>query len=683
MKLFDFVPVKLTILLVTGILLSRFTEIPLDSSAKITGILLVILGLVYFYSKPKLKKTIWFGLTAYITMISLGVLLVNIHNQKNHKNNYTNSPIFIKDSTLFVTLKISNSLKSNKFNDRYVVKILKINENSVEGLSLLNIKKDSMTRIFDVDDILIIKTQIHSIKEPLNPDQFNYKKFLENKYIYSQMYSSYEQVYITSITKSTIYGYADAFRKHIDNKLKEHPFKPDELAIINALLLGQRKELSEDIYNDYKNAGSIHILAVSGLHVGIILIFLNLIFKPIEYLKHGRIYKIILIIICLWSFAIIAGLSASVLRAALMFSFVAVAMNINRPRNTLNILASSAFVLLLFNPNYLFDVGFQLSYFAVVAIVTIFPLLYSYWLPKYWVLDKFWQAFIVSIAAQFGVLPLSIYYFHQIPGLFLLSNVVVIPFLGFILGFGIIVIMLSIVNFLPTFFAIFYGTIISGMNGFFKWIAQQEAFLIQDISFNILQVLASYIIIISAYQLYTKKNFKQLVYFLSAILIGQSALIYTKYVTETKQQFLVFHKGTSTLLGFQKGKTLQLYHNMSNKTETKNTIINNYITSNYIANIQEDSLTCFYRINNKWLLVIDSLGVYNIKSFKPDYIVLKNSPRINLNRLIDSLQPQVIIADGSNYKSYMSRWEATCEKQKLPFYQTNKKGAFVLSLKKD
>ncbi|MEO8934888.1 MAG: ComEC/Rec2 family competence protein, partial [Xanthomarina sp.] len=666
--------VKLTICLVTGILLSRFIEISLLSSVKFVGVFLALLSLTYFISKPKIKKTVWFGITTYVIMIFLGVLLVNLHNQKNHKNHYTNNPSLVKDRIVSVTLKISSALKSNNYNDRYVVEILKVNQTSVQGLSLLNIKKDSLSRIFNVDDILIIKTQIYPINEPLNPDQFNYKKFLENKYIYAQMYSSYAHTYIASTKKTTLYGYADTFRKHINSKLHLHHFKADELAIINALLLGQRKDLSEDVYNDYKNAGSVHILAVSGLHVGIILLFLNFLFKPIEYLKHGHFYKIIFIIICLWSFAIIAGLSASVLRAALMFSFVAMALNIKRPRNTLNILAASAFVLLLFNPNILFDVGFQLSYMAVIAIVTIYPILYTLWNPKFWLANKFYQAFIVSIAAQFGVLPISIYYFHQFPGLFFLSNVVVIPFLGFILGFGIVVIILATTNLLPELFVLFYGKIISGMNGFFKWIAQREAFLIQDISFNMLQVIVSYILIISAYNLYTKKKTIQLLYLFTAILIGQSALIYTKYFTETKGQFVVFQKGKSSLLGIHKGKNLQLHHNMTNTTESKTPMISNYATSNHIAKIKEDSIKTLYSVNNKWLLIIDSLGVYHVKSFKPDYILLRNSPKINLQRMIDSLQPKVIIADGSNYKSYLQRWKETCEEQKIPYHQTNEKG---------
>ena len=101
-----------------------------------------------------------------------------------------------------------------------------------------------------------------------------------------------------------------------------------------------------------------------------------------------------------------------------------------------------------------------------------------------------------------------------------------------------------------------------------------------------------------------------------------------------------------------------------------------------IKSITEDTLKSIYMINHKSLLIIDSLGVYNVKRFNPNYVLLRDSPKVNLNRLIDSINPQLVIADGSNYKSYISRWEATCEKRKLPFYQTGKKGAFIIDYTK-
>ena len=677
MKLFDFTIIKLTICLVTGIVLSHFFSISLLQASISTSLLFVGLTLAYFISKPFYKPHIWFGLIAILTTISLGVLVSKIHNQKNNKSHYTHSKYFQNDSISYLTLKIKEQLKPNIYNDKYEVEILKIDTLKASGLALLNIKKDSVSKVFQVDNVLIVPAKFYPLKNPLNPSQFNYKAFLENKNIYSQLYTNNKSILVLSTVKNTLWGFADAISNTINNKLKTYAFKPDELAIINALLLGEKKDISPRIYNHYKKAGAVHILAISGLHVGIILMFLNILFKPIEYLKHGNYIKIILLILCLWSFAIIAGLSASVSRAATMFTFVSIGMNLKRPINTLNTLASSAFVLLLIKPSFLFDVGFQLSYLAVIAIVTLHPIFYKIWKPKYKIVDIFWQAFIISIVAQFGILPISLFYFHQFPGLFFLANVVVIPFLGIILSYGLILIGLALLNLLPDFIALFYGNMIRWMNAFFKWIAEQEAFFFKHISFSFLEVIASYLFIITMFHFYKSKSYRTLVLVLASIITFQGVQIYSKRQYETMNRHIIFHKNKQTLIGIQNGEALKLHHHIHPFNSETDYIISNFITDNHISNIKEDSIQPIYKINKKLLLVIDSLGIYKVKHFKADYILLRNSPKINLKRVIDSLNPELIIADGSNYKSYIKHWKETCKKEKLPFHITREKGAYI------
>ncbi|MGB5419281.1 ComEC/Rec2 family competence protein, partial [Algibacter sp.] len=453
--------------------------------------------------------------------------------------------------------------------------------------------------------------------------------------------------------------------------------KPDELAIINALLLGQRQDISEEVYTSYANAGVIHILAVSGLHVGLILLILSFIFKPLERFKHGKLIKTILLVSILWSFALIAGLSASVTRAVTMFSIVAIAINLKRPTNIYNTLAISMFIILLFKPLFIFDVGFQLSYLAVFAIVAIDPFLYNLWRPKYWVTDKFWHTFTVTVSAQFGILPVSLYYFHQFPGLFFISNVVIIPFLGIILGLGLFIILLAVLNMLPQFVADFYGNIISQMNNFVGWISKQEAFLLKDIAFNLLYVLVSYVLIVTFVRLLYKRNFSNLRWFLIAILMVQGAFIYNEY-TKPSNEFIVFHKSRFSLLGQTSNNKILVSTDFDSITKSTSNIITDYVVGNHIKSLKEQKIPSIFQLNEKSVLVIDSLGIYNIKSIKPDYVLLRQSPKINLNRLIDSLNPKQIIVDGSSYTSYVKRWESICKKRKLPFHQTSKKGAFIL-----
>lgn len=677
MKALNFVIIKLTCCLIIGIVLSHHLNLELRPILYVLFSLFISLIITYIIASRQFKKTIWFGVFVYLTATSLGSLSYVLHDQSNLSYHYTRQISSEDGQNLMLTIKIRQRLKPSLYHDKYIVQLLKTDNTSVNGKLLLNVLKDSLIPDFKVDDILMLSSKLSDINKPLNPNQFNYNAYLKKQYIFHQIHGEQSTILKLSSKPHTLLGYAAALRNRINNKLNIYNFKPEELAIINALILGQRQDMNQSIYNDYVNAGAIHILAVSGLHVGIILLLFNILLKPLENLKHGKLIKVFTIVILLWSFAVVAGLSASVTRAVTMFSIVAIAMNWKRRTNIYNTLAISVFILLLFKPMFLFDVGFQMSYLAVLAIVTIQPLLYKLWKPKWKITDYFWQIFTVTVAAQFGVVPISLYYFHQFPGLFFVSNMVIIPFLGLILGFGILIIVLAILNCLPELLANLYGMIISLMNTIINWVSQQDTFLIQHISFDIEQVIASYCLIIALILLFKKPNFKSLSFFFITILCLQGVWLFLKY-NQANSEFIIFHKSRFSLLGHRINSELNIYHNFDSLTLAKDRIITNYDVGNFIQNTNLDSITSVYQFQNLSLLLIDSLGVYNVKSFQPDIILLRNSPRINLERLLDSIRPKQIIADGSNYKSYIKRWEATCKKRKLPFHPTGKKGAFIL-----
>lgn len=676
MPQFNFTIIKLTFFLVIGILVGYYGNIHVNAAINLSLLSLLALAVLYLINRKRVKKSILFGVITFISFVSLGILTTSFHNQKNHLNHYTKHFLEELNSNLNINFKVREVLKPGNYYDKYVIDLISINDKSVTGKSLLNVQKDSSKVQLKVDDAVLTKTLIKDLIPPLNPNQFNYKDYLKKQHIYHQLFIKNNELLILKNDKNSVFGFAAQLRENINLKLKNYNFNPDELSIINALILGQRQDISKEIYDSYTQAGAIHILAVSGLHVGIILLILNFIFRPLERFKHGILTKTLLILILLWCFAIIAGLSASVTRAVTMFSIVAIGMNLKRPTNIYNTLAISMFVLLLIKPTFLFDVGFQLSYLAVFSIVWIQPLLYNLWKPKLYLVDKFWQIFTVTVSAQFGVVPISLYYFHQFPSLFFISNLVIIPVLGIILGFGILIIVLALLNVLPQFLASAFGYIISLMNDFVTFISKQEAFLFKHISFGILSVISSYLLIIAFVKLYQNKAYKYVVLALTSIVLFISVLIYNNY-SNSLNEFIVFHKSRYSLIGIKQSNNLQLHHNLDSLAFTKDKLVTNYKVGNSIKTIKIDSIKSIYKIKDKLLLVVDSLGVHKT-SFKPDYVLLRNSPKINLNRLIEHLQPKLIIADGSNYKSYQDRWLETCLKKELPFHQTSKKGAFII-----
>jgi len=675
-KSLNFIIIKLTLCLIVGILLSFLFNITLLQTFYLTIVLLIVLYTTNYIAGRTFYKTIWFGLVAYILMAVLGILTYNAHHHKNFSKHYTTNKNLKNGVTKQITLRIKERLKPTKYHNKYIVKLLKTDEQPVKGLVLLNIQKESNSKLYNIDDILLIHSEFQEIRGPLNPNQFNYKTYLEKQYIYHQLFTEHNLIFEISSKRNSIFGYADALRQTINHRLNSYNFKAEELAIINALILGQRQDMDREMYTEYANAGAIHILAVSGLHVGIILMMLNLVLKPIENIKQGKAIKVIIILVLLWSFAIIAGLSASVTRAVTMFSIVAIAMHLKRPTNIYNTLSISMFILLLVNPMFLFDVGFQMSYLAVFAIVSLQPLLYKLWLPKWKITDYFWQITTVTMAAQLGVAPISLFYFHQFPGLFFISNLAIIPFLGLILGFGILVILLSLLNILPDTIANIYGSIINAMNYVVSWVSKQEGFIIKDISFDISHVISIYLLLLASVLVLRKFHFKRLLLLLISILFLQCIAIYTKH-KHSSEAFIIFHKSRYSIFGKKQNKNLTIWHNLDSSALKKEALISNYKVGNFITSIAYDSVSNVYKTPHKTLLVIDSLSVYNV-SFKPDYILLRHSPKINLKRVIDTLKPELIIADGSNYKSYIKRWKATCLKEKLPFHQTGEKGAFII-----
>ena len=398
MQLLKYIPLQLSFFLILGILTGFYFNPTILVVIISLVSLLSILGIVYLLVGKINISSIYFIITSFLTFYFVGIASITFHNDLNQKEHYTN---FLSEQNPNETLiKVKTILKSNAYYDKYEALVLKIGNQKTRGKLLLNIRKDSIQKILNVDDRLLVKTYFQLINEPKNPYQFDYKSYLEKQNIYKQITISMKDLYMIENKETSFRGMAHKFRKRINESLIKEGFGGDELAIINALLLGQRQEMSKEILENYSKAGAIHILAVSGLHVGIILLIITIFLKPLDYLKRGKNLKLIIILILLWTFAFIAGMSASVVRAVTMFTALSIGLAVNRKNSLYKNLILSVFFLLLTNPYYLFEVGFQLSYLAVFFIVWIQPIISSIWKPTFKPLNYFWQLFTVSIAAQ-------------------------------------------------------------------------------------------------------------------------------------------------------------------------------------------------------------------------------------------------------------------------------------------
>lgn len=678
MKWFDFLITKLTICIIIGIVIGYYFPISISKTLSIFCLSFLLLCIQLFVSKKKLLPSIWFGIFTYTTSICIGILIENVHQERNFENHYSH---FVSKESKAVnsTIRISEVLKSTTYYDRYIGEFIKMEDKLVSGKLLVHVKKDSLAHKLQVDHIVHINVPFKEIKKALNPSSFNYKTYLNKRYIFHQVSLDKHQYIVSNTSANTYNGLAATIRKRIHKNLASYQFPKDVLAVVNALLLGQRQHLSKTLQTDYANAGAIHILAISGLHIGIIVMLLQFVLKPLERWRFGKLIKVFTMIFVLWSFAFLSGLSASVVRAVTMFTAVVIAMHLKRTTNTFQVLTISMFFLIVCKPHFIFDIGFQLSYAAVFSIVWMQPLWKLLWNPKSWFGRSFWGLLTVSLSAQLGVLPLSLFYFHQFPGLFFIANLTIIPVLGFILTLGIIVIILAYFNLLPDFLAMIYIHIIETMNSFITWIASHKSFVIQDVHISFLQMIGFYMVLIAIIYFFHQPKPKILKLVLVSIILCQSVFILNYFQSKPIDAFSIFHQSRYTIISKTVGNTAYTFHNVDSTAAINNFILKTQ-KSKY-AKTAIDTLRNVYRLGSETLLRIDSIGIYRIPNFSPDYVLLSDSPKINLNRMISILKPKMIIADGSNYKSYIARWKLAATIQKIPFHYTGEKGFFSILLK--
>ena len=673
MKFVNFTVVFFSVLVALGITFAHFFSTSFIFSLVVTVGLTLLLVIVWLFTRKQLYQNAFFGIITYLCFFALGYFNYQIRVPSFQPKHYSHKKSEANASLL--QLKITEVLKSSSYNHKYISEVNTLDGTSTSGKILLNIQKDSHLEAITIDDILVITSQLKIIPKPLNPYQFDYSKYMKTLGVYDQ--TSITQANIYSITRGspTLHGRAEKFRSFLLIKLQKTSLGKDERSILQALVLGQKKEVSKELYIDYAAAGAVHILAVSGLHVGILFFIFSFLLKPIKRLPLGNLIESLALVFCLWIFAFITGLSPSVTRAVTMFSFFAFAKLIHRDTNSINTLFLSFFVLVLINPLWLFHVGFQLSYLAVLSILLIQPKLRTFYRPRFFIDRLFFDIFTVSIAAQLGILPLSIYYFHQFPGLFFITNLVVLPVLGILLGSGVLVVFLASLELLPEWLAVTYNILISKLNQFISWVANQEQFLFEDIHFSEGKLVGTYLFLIALVILWRSFSFRKLVLGFASLSLLIGIFIWDKR-NASGTEFVIFHKSRTSLLGYKEATQFLLFRSDS-EVYKKAFPIKGYRIARQIDNYSEENIPKVFKYKQLTILVLDSLGIYPKLSEKA-IVLLTQSSKINLERLIDSLNPKQIVVDGSNYNSYTARWQKTCKQKKLPFHHTGKNGAFII-----
>jgi competence protein ComEC len=674
MKVLKYPLIPVTLFFAAGIITGYYLLPERDIIFLFTALVFTVLLFAYKRANRLLISNSFFGITALVFSFTMGLMVQNIHYAPLNKLHYSN---FVEDTKpQLIKGVVAERLKPNDYNEKYFLDIISVNKKVTIGKVLLTVPKDSANNLLHAGDVLIVYDNFKPITPALNPYQFSYADYMKKQNVFHQL--KLKDNYITAGQIHNFNYYTEAYRNKLADSFKQHNYSPATINVIKALLLGQRQDMDKAINEDYTNAGVIHILAISGLHIGILFAFAAFLLKPLERAgKKGKLLKLVFIIAFLWLFAILSGLSASVVRSVVMFSFVGVGIYLNRGRDIFNTIVVSILLLLLVKPNFIFDAGFQLSYAAVTAIVVLHPVFSKVLRSRYKALNYFNDLATISVAAQIGVLPLSLYYFNQFPLLFLLANILVIPLSTIALVTALITLCL---NFICADAALMTGKLldilITGMNGFIKWVASFKGFVIKNIPFTLLLNILLYAIIISFALWLYRKSYKHSIALLSTVALFQIAYFATIQAYNTTSELLVLHNYNNSLIVQKENNQAVFYTNDTLPLNNRNVIA--YVKGNFIESIMVRPLQNTHWYNKNKILVIDSMGIYDIK-VKPDILLLTQSPKVNLEKAISLLQPKTIVADATNYKSYIARWQETCRKQKIPFHATAEKGFYKVN----
>ena len=319
-----------------------------------------------------------------------------------------------------------------------IIDCKKSNPNSTQfkkSKKLIFIKLDSTKKRLSENNKILFYGKFEKIKNIGYPGEFDGKNYWRNKGIYDIAFVNPENVKVLTKKKSS-YLTPTSIRNSLTQVL-ETVLSGQELALANALILGERSLLTNETTQQFGSTGAMHILAVSGLHIGILLQILLKLFQPFQkYISKNKATIFSLIIV--WIYALITGFSASVVRSVIMFSFILIGNIKGKENSELNILALSAFLILAWNPYFIYDVGFQLSYAAMVGIYLFYPYLKKVIISSNKTLQLIIEGTMVGIAAQITTVPLTLYYFHQFPNYFIITNIALMAFSFLILLFGIL-----------------------------------------------------------------------------------------------------------------------------------------------------------------------------------------------------------------------------------------------------
>lgn len=618
----------------------------------------------------------------YLSVVILGITLAYYQDVRNVHNWYGNH---LADATeLKIVASAAPTAKERTLFIPAIVTGMHTHQRWIKtegNIKLYIYKSESIPNIREGDVLFIPAHSVSAIRNSGNPFEFDYARYAAKQGLYHQAFCGMQDIAIVPGTDIPKMNPIASLRQNLLNTIRKNIHDSTTASLVEATILNERAMLHDDLWQAYATTGIVHIIAISGMHVTIlfqILLFFLLWIKnkELEWIKYFVAIPLV------WMYIILTGFPASAVRAGAMFTLLAFGIKLNRETNAINILLASAFLLLCYNPYWIFDTGFQLSFMAVLSILLFYPRIFNIVYPPNRIVRFFWSTLAVSLAAQILTFPLSIYYFHQFPVWVLVANIPATIFSTVLMILALFILLLG--SFTS---CVWLGNILASITEVFhvviRWLAAYTPSYFQSLFIDTPTFwMILFFIGAVTFTFLIRKRLAATIALMGIVAFVIDYLIQIKAAKSTERLVIYNTSRRSYLDVFQNG-TVVHYSNPGDKVDKK--------TYNYVLlpaklgyKIAQESSQSFdsvhqYHIGTKSVVLLNTVNLDNLPQSLPcNYLIVTNKCILQADKWRQCFAPEKIIIDGSLPRWKAHKWIDELRRWNMPVHWVQADGAFIL-----
>ena len=654
----------------------------------VVALLLLAMSFLTAFLLKRQRYSWFFGTVMACYLFIAGYSLARVHQAEVQKDYFRN---FGTDASYYVArvydypMERPNSIRTvleleYQFGDS-------LPSRPVSGKVMAYFPKSDSAFAIHYGDLIAIPAPIREVTPPLNPEEFDYRAYLERKGITGQVYLKDEDwIDLQANDANQIYAFSYRFRDILLASLQRSGLSDDEFGVAAAILLGYDDNLADEVRKNYVAAGSMHILCVSGMHVGIIYLLASFLLGFLNRKKWQKTLKQVLLLALIWFYALIAGLSPSILRASLMISFVIIGEIIHRKGFIINSIAASAFILLCINPNNLFEIGFLLSYAAVMGIVVLQRPIYNLLYIKNKLLDKVWQITTVALAAQISTIPFTLFYFQQFTTYFWLSNLFMTPISFIVVISGMVLLLVSWIPYLSTL----VGYLVWGAVYVMNWVVAKiesipcsiiKGLYVSDFEFALL--LVALLLLMLTFIMQKRRMF---IAMLAALLLVMASVAYRLYSADDQRGMTAFSLRNHTAFDFVRGGEHILLADSALMADEstldysmKGAWSKRHLSHHpQVIGFEEDFTNDYLRkksnlvsFDGKLLALWDDADQCKDSlnyRLSVDYLLVRGKQKPDVQSIVNGYDMKLLVIDGSVPRYLSEKWIAQAQALDIPYY---------------